>query len=103
MVDKQLKKLVFEGKTFYYKICFSSGDWGDNYWTTFYLTNDVSTFKYKYWFWGPLVAVPANIIAFRVDYDIESCSKTKEDIKHTLRWKIGILNRCEEIKKGEII
>ena len=103
MIDKRLKKIEFEGTTFYYRVFVEDGDYGDYYWTEFYKTNNVSKIKRKYWLFGPLVPVPANKKVFKLRFNIEDCRNTKGDIRSNISREVELMNRCEEIKKGELI
>lgn len=103
MVDKRLKKIVFEGRTFYYRVICESGDYGDYYYTKFYKTNDVVKYRPKYYLFGPSIPVPANKKVFRVEINIEDCRYTKKEVRDKIARKVEILDRCKEIKNGDII
>tara|TARA_R110000851_G_scaffold179363_1_gene326426 strand:- start:4303 stop:4614 length:312 start_codon:yes stop_codon:yes gene_type:complete len=103
MVDDTLKKIEFEGTTFYYKVFVEYCEYGDYYWTDFYKTNNVSKLERKYWLFGPLIPVPKNKKVFRLELNIENCNFTKKEIRNKISRKVELIDRCEEIKNGNVI
>lgn len=99
-----MKKLEINGRTLYYKIkSFDCGEYGVStcYETYFFLepTKKVT----KYWFHGPIIEIENPDYVFKFTYSIESVKKTKKEIREALEKQIELLDRGEEIKKGEII
>jgi len=103
MIDKNLKRIVFENKVLYYEVMYDASEWGNYEWTEFYETNNKTKIVKKWWLWGPLIEVPNNKQVFQIHYDIESCDYTKKQVQRSLKREMALLNRCEEIKKGEIV
>lgn len=103
---KDLKKITILGKIYQYKLDYKSGEYRDDIITKFY--DGVKIVKYrKYYFFGPILKKPKKIFFLKVKYNIESTSFTKEELRTKLekdfKQHIDLLNRVEEIKKGELI
>ena len=103
MIDKELKKLDFKGKTLYYKVWYDVHEYGEDVWTEFYVTNTRVKFVKKYWLFGEIVPKPNNKKVFQLDYDIESARFTKSKVRASIAHKVELMGRKEELKKGEII
>jgi len=102
MINKKLTKIDIDGKRFYYKVDGGSYEWS---WTEFYYTNDkFKTFKILGF---PILKYHSNTMAFKVNYDIESCSLKKENVKKYIIKEMTrrdrLRARCNEIKNGGII
>jgi hypothetical protein len=103
---KELKKIKILGKTYQYKLEFKSGEYRDDIITKFY--DGVKIVKYrKYYFFGPVLKKARRNFFLKVKYNIESTSFTKKELREKLekdfKDHIGLLNRIDEIKKGELI
>jgi len=99
-----MKKLEINGRTLYYKLrTFDCGDYGASqcYETHFFLkpTKKVT----KYWFHGDIIEIENTDYVFKFKYSIESERKTKEEIREAIEKELVLLDRSEEIKKGDII
>jgi len=100
-----MKKLEYKGYTFFYEIKeFDCGDYGifTCYETIFYKYLGKAT-KKKYWLWGGDVEYDDYEEWFTLDFNIESCKITKEEINKKLDKQIALIKRCEEIKNGDIV
>jgi|TARA_R110000851_G_scaffold47424_2_gene115159 hypothetical protein len=99
-----MKELEINGRTLYYKLkSFDCGEYGVSrcYETHFFLKpTEKAT---KYWFWGPIIDIESWDPVFKFNYSIESVKKTKEDIRKAIEKELVLLDRDEEIKKGNII
>ena len=100
-----MKKLEYKGRTFFYKI--ESGECGDHggfscHETIFHRFVKVSTRK-KYWLFGPDVIYDEYEELFKFDYNIENPTTTKEKLRADLDKQVALLDRYDEIKKGEIV
>ena len=103
MIDTSLKQITLDERIFYYKIMSRDGEYGVWYWTDFYHTNDKTKFVKKYWLWGPQVIKFDNDYAFKIDVNVESCKRTKDEVRGLMMRQVELLERCKEIEKGNII
>jgi hypothetical protein len=93
-----MKKINIDGVELDYEIMVSEFD----EWTYFYQgTKKVN--KRKYFLFGPLVEVIKPIFVFKVGFNIESEFITKDVVRSHINRGVELLNRKEEIKRGEII
>jgi hypothetical protein len=100
-----MKQIEIQGRTFLYEVNQYSGDHdsGGCEITHFYKPTPTIKTRKKYLLWGPDVNYLEYERLFSLHYDIESPTYTKENITKLIMDKIAILNRAEEIKRGEII
>ena len=94
--------VTIKDKTFHYTVQYDCSEYGDYYWTEFYQETYTKTYK-KYWLFGPTLTREIPIILFKLGLNIEDKCFTKKDIKERLDRQIELLEREEEIKRGEII
>lgn len=100
------KELEYKGRKFLYSIEeHDCGDYGAFvcYVTNFYDPNPIIKQKKKWFLFGPLVEYKEYINLFEIDLNIESPHVTKKEIRELLDKQIDLLNRKEEIKKGEFV
>lgn len=98
-----MKKIKINGQEFEYML-FSDVD-GDSlsyYWTEFYQGTEIKTRK-KYLFFGEKIfeVVPKKVFELRMD--IEDHRFTKAQVREKIERQIELMNRKEEIERGEIV
>ncbi len=92
-----MKKLEYNGTTFYYEIF----DFLDSAYTKFY---DSPTMKRKKFFiFGEEIEVRNNKSIFNLDFNIKNPNFSKEYVRDALKKELVVLNRKEEVENGEII
>lgn len=89
--DIELQYQVFEEVT----------EWGTNIWTEFYLGTETIT-KRKYWLFGPLITKEVPKLAFKIYADANDISLPKHFWKTSIQRKLELLNRREELERGEL-
>lgn len=97
-----MKSITINNKTFYYVVQLNCTEYGNYYWTEFYQETYTETYK-KYWLFGPTLTREIPIILFQLYCDIEDKYLTKSDVKERIQRQVELLDREEEIKRGEII
>lgn len=99
------KKITILEKEYFYLKCADSSECGDWYWTIYTDTKFHS--RKKYFLFGPIIEWEVPIELFRVGFDIEDLSYTKDELREILEKQakhfLGLENREEEIKKGDLI
>lgn len=103
MINEALKEITYKGRTFYYQVKSQEGSVCDWYYTNFYHTNNKVKLVRKYIFFGPWIEEVDNDFAFKVEENIEDCKFTKDDLHRWLDEKYKFLDRCQEIKNGDIV
>lgn len=97
-----MKKITIKGREFEYETFFDCSEYGDYEWTEFYDGLEEIT-KKKYIFFGEKKTFFIPKFIFKVYMNIEDPSYTKTDIRKVLEKRVELLERSEEIKRGEII
>lgn len=98
-----MKKLLIKGKEFEYKVFSDSDEYnGVYYWTEFYIGTEEETYR-KYILFGKKRTVLVPKLMFKVYFNIESPSYTREHVRGQLELQVNLLGRKEEIARGEII
>ena len=97
-----MKTITVNDREFQYEICYHASEYGECEWTNFYEGSEFRSYK-KYLFFGPNVVKSIPNKVFHLNLSIEDESYTKSEIRRMLENKIELLNRREEIEKGEII
>ena len=103
---KKLKTLKIKDSTFLYEIVhYDCGEYGAMTCgeTVFYNPRPIVKTRKKYWLWGPEINYTEYEKLFTIASDIESHDLSKKDITKMINKEIALLNRKEEIKRGEII
>ena len=80
----------------------SQSEYGSSTWARFYMGNTTRTYR-KYWLFGEKITVIEPKYVFTIWRDIESKDYTKKQVRGWIEHELELLNRAEEIRKGEII
>lgn len=84
-----------------YEVKVDVSEWGINTWTEFYLGTETVT-KRKYWLFGPLITKEFPKLAFEIYEDANDPSLSKQFWKTSIQRKLELLNRREELERGEL-
>jgi len=101
-----MKEIKIQNRTFLYNVIYQDcGDYGmfECGVTNFYDPTPQIKKRKKYLFWGKNINYEKYKKLFHINCDIESPEYTKEEITKLIMHNIAILNRAEEIERGEII
>lgn len=100
-----MKELNYKGKEFLYQINrHDCGPYGaSDCFTTDIFIHDGKGERKKFYLWGPTVRYDKYKKLFTLQFSIESCLKTKEEIHEILDKNLALIDRCKEIKNGEIV
>lgn len=77
-------------------------EYGTYNYTVFYEGEETKT-RNKYGFFGPLIVYTEPKKVFEIGIDVTDPSYTKDDVRIRVLRQIELLNRQEEIDRGEII
>jgi len=97
-----MKTITISGREFQYQIFWYDGEYGDYAQTIFYQGTEIEN-KRKFWLFGPIITVEVPIEVFKFDGSIESVNFTKDELRKKLEKKVKLLDRQEEIDRGELI
>lgn len=97
-----MKSLSINENTFWYEIEVDSSEYGDYYTTNFYQGTETVKRK-KYILFGAEIVKTVPKLVFSLYMNIEDPSYTKSDIRALISREIELMNRVEEIERGEII
>jgi hypothetical protein len=97
-----MKELVFEGTTLHYERISIDSELGDSIVTNFYLGEETFT-RRKYIIFGEKITETKPKLVFRLWFDVESENWTKEEVRKKIAREMALLNRKDEIARGEII
>ncbi len=75
-----MKTLTINNRTFDYKICWSSSEYGSSEWTEFYEGTTTKTYK-RFWLFGKEITVVKPKYVFTIYRDIEDKSYTKKQVR----------------------
>ena len=97
-----MKKITIDGRELEYKVYGDFDYDGESIWTEFY-DGTITTTRKKYWLFGEEVTItePKNI--FTLNFNIEDAKHTKGEVRRCVEKKLELMNRKEELKRGEII
>ena len=98
----ELKTLFVNGQQFEYKVCSDVSEYDTYSWTEFYRGVEAVTYR-KYWLFGEKVTVYKPKFVFKIYHDIENKGYTKAEVRKWIEREVELLNRADEIEKGEII
>jgi hypothetical protein len=103
--NNYMKKITIKGREYLYEIHRYSGDHDVSGWeeTIFYNSTPIIKTKKKYLLWGPTIEYFEFDEIFKLSIDIESPEFTKKFVTSKVMEKIDLLNRKEEIARGEIL
>ena len=97
-----MKELTIEGRTFQYKVSYFYSEYSDYHITEFF-EGTCTIKRKKYWVFGEEIEKKIPNFSFNLYVNIEDERHTKKEIREMIIKKIELLNRKEEIKKGEIV
>lgn len=97
-----MKSINIEGREFQYKVFKRTSDFIDYYETRFYQGIEEVLYK-KYGFFGKKIPNKVPILVFELPFNIEDERYSKKELKERLLKEITLLDRKEEIKRGELI
>jgi hypothetical protein len=101
-----MKELDFDGRLFLYDIVsHDCGEYGAGtcYTTDFYDTEEIITERKKFILFGPIVQEISYKKLFTVNFSIESEHRTKKEVRKHIQHEVDLMNRREEIKRGEFV
>jgi len=100
-----MKEITIKGRKYLYEIKRYAGDYDTSGWqeTIFYNPTPITKTRKKYLLWGPIVEYFEYDEIFRVYIDIESPHHNKKYITKKVMEKFELVERKEEIERGEII
>jgi hypothetical protein len=99
-----MKEITIQGRTFQYETWWESygEDVGADPVTIFYDGKQTVNYR-KWWIFGPVLQREEPKEVFRIYADSEDAKLSKTWWSDKIRDKIELLNRKEEIEKGELI
>lgn len=97
-----MKTITIQGKTFEYEIFCDVDQWGESFYTEFYSGTETFT-RRKYFIFGKKETLTRPKLVFTIYDNIEDHRRTKEDTRNKIEREVELLNRKEEIKRGELI
>ena len=97
-----MKKVNIKGRELKYIVQYDCSEYGDYYWTEFYEETYTKTYK-KYWLFGPTLTKEEPIVLFQLSLNVEDEYYTKSDIRSRILRQLELLDRKEQIKRGELI
>ena len=99
---EKMKKVNVKGRELKYIVQNQCSEYGDYYWTEFYEETYTKTYK-KYWLFGPTLTKEEPIVLFQLSLNVEDEYYTKSDIRSRILRQLELLDRKEQIKRGELI
>ncbi len=97
-----MKELAIGGRIFQYRVSYFTSEYSDYHITEFF--QGVRTIKRKkYWLFGEEIEKKIPKFSFNLYVNIEDERYTKKEIREMIEKKIELLDRKEEIKRGEIV
>ncbi len=97
-----MKTLTINNRTFEYETFYDVSEYGTHEYTEFYQGTITKTRK-MFWFFGPEIIEVKPRLVFTIYSDIENKSYTKKQVRSWIEYQVELLDREEEIKRGEII
>jgi hypothetical protein len=100
------KTITILGKEYLYElVSYDCGPYGGDtcYNTYFYNPTPIIKTRKKYLLWGPEIEYSEYEQLFIIHCNIESSYFTKEEITKKILKEVALLNRADEIQRGEII
>jgi len=97
-----MKTLDVNGRTLQYEVCFYNSEFGCDEYTEFFEGTKSRTFR-KYLLFGPKITKLVPNKVFELSINIEDPCFTKQEIRSRIEKQIELLERTEQIQRGEII
>jgi hypothetical protein len=96
-----MKSIEISGRTFQYETEWTSFE-GDSYPTTYFYSGVETYYARKYFLFGPKIAKTRPKVAFVIYDDSENERLGKSYWREKIAKEIELLNRKEEIERGEL-
>ena len=97
-----MKTLTINNRKLEYKLFWHSSEYGESEWTEFYEGTITETHK-KYWLFGKEITTIKPKKVFTIWNNIESKNYTKKKVRDWIEYQVELLDREDEIRRGEII
>jgi hypothetical protein len=97
-----MKTLTINNRELKYRIFWHSSKYGECEWTEFYEGTTTKTYK-RFCLFGKETTVVKPKYVFTIYRDIEDKSYTKKQVRDWIQYELDLLNREDEIMRGEII
>lgn len=101
-LKEKMGKVNIKGRELKYIVQYDCSEYGDYYWTQFYVETYSKTYK-KFWLFGPTLTKEVPIVLFTLHLNVEDEYYTKSDIRTKILRQLELLDRKEQIKRGELI
>lgn len=97
-------QITINGRTFTYEVFDCSSEWGDVYETCFYEGTETIMVRTGFLgLFGPKKQVEQPKKVFTINWDANDPSITKSEWKKIIEHKIELLDRKEQLERGELI
>ena len=97
-----MKTLTINNRKLKYRCWYGESEYGVHEGTEFYQGTITKTHK-KFWFFGPEIIKVKPKLVFTIYRDIEHKSYTKKQVREWIQHEVDLLDREDEIRRGEII
>lgn len=102
VIINNMKTLTINNRTLQYTLCYHTSEYGHSEWTEFYEGTITETHK-KYWLFGKEITTTKPKKVFTIWRNIESKDYTKKQVRDWIERQVELLDREDEIRRGEII
>jgi hypothetical protein len=97
-----MKRIDVNGRTIEYEVFYDCSEYGDTYETVFYEGKQTVSRK-KYFLFGETVSKEFPREIFRIYFNVEDEGRTKSEIRAIIERRLELLDRKEQIRRGELI
>lgn len=91
-----------DGRVLHYKCLSNIGEYGESHWTEFYEGTE-KKYHRKYFFFGEKIETEKPKLIFTIYEDCNCVKRTKGWWRERIIHHLELLNRSEELKRGELI
>jgi hypothetical protein len=100
--ENNLRYIIIDDRTIYYKCFFDTSEWGNMHWTEFY-EGTVKVTRKKYFIFGEEITVEEPKKIFTINADCDCPQRSRGWWRDKIMHELSILERSEELKRGELI
>ena len=96
------KSLDVNGRKIEYEVFYDVSEYGETYETAFYEGTQIVSRK-KYFLFGEPVSKETPREIFRLYFNVEDEGRTKSEIRTIIERRLELLDRKDQIRRGELI
>jgi hypothetical protein len=100
--QNNLRYVDIDGRIIHYKCFYDASEWGDMHWTEFY-EGTIQVTRKKYFLFGEEITTEEPKKVFTINEDCDCPRRSRGWWRERIMHELELLERANELKRGELI